>query len=79
MHTFFRNVDQTIESAFVSRAEVDKACAPQVCSFRPYLRIYYIGIDGRQCVMSICQTELRDPVSVIADYISDLKSKSMAF
>lgn len=80
-HQMLGTLDKTIEAAFLSRAEVEKSCAPwrPYAPIQTYLRLYYIGIDGRPCAMSVCQTDLRDSVAQIADYISELKSKAMVF
>jgi hypothetical protein len=74
----FKNVDRTIESVYLSRADVERRCAPHRCGMRNFLRIYYLGVDARPSVISICETDLRDGVSQIADFINDLRSKQMA-
>lgn len=79
MVTALGTVDRTIEAAYVSRAEVERGCAPHVCGFRDYLRLHYVGLDGRAAVLSVCQSDLVDPVGHIADFITDLKQRGMAF
>ena len=70
------NVDRTIESAFVSRAEVERGCAPHACGVRDFLRLHYVAVDGRAGALSVCQTELVDPVAHVAAYITETKAKS---
>lgn len=79
MFTLVGTRDITIEAAYVSRAEVERGCALHVCGFRDYLRLHYVGLDGRPQVLSVCQSDLVDPVADIATHISDLKQKGMAF
>jgi len=72
-----RNLDRTIESAFVSRAEVERGCAPHACGVRDFLRLHFVAVDGRQCSLSLCQTELVDPVRAVADYIGEVKARGL--
>jgi hypothetical protein len=78
-HRLVGNLDQTIESASVSRVEVERGCAWHLCRIRPFLRLYYVAIDGRGSVLSICQSDLVDRVDSVAEYINELKAKAMAF
>ncbi len=71
------NLDRTIESAFVSRAEVERGCAPHACGARDFLRLHFVAVDGRPTALSICQTELVDPVAHVVDFISEVKAKAV--
>ena len=78
-HRLFGHLDRTIESISLSRYEIERGCALHVCGFRSYLRLHFIAADGRAQVLSVCQTELADDVHVIADYLTALKERALAF
>lgn len=75
MHRFMFSVDRTLEAAYFSRAEVERGCSPG-CTITDVLRLHYLGIDGRACVLSVSQADLRDPVRGIAEFLSEMKQKS---
>lgn len=75
----FGNVERTIEAVYLSRADVERRCAPHVCGLpRQYLKIYHLGIDARPSVVYICETDLRESVFRVADYINALKAQNMS-
>lgn len=72
----FVNTDKTIESAFLSRAQVERRCSFLHFRARNFLKLYYLTLDARPAVISICEDDLRDGVARVADYINDLKAKT---
>ena len=70
--------DRTIEAVYLSRADVERRCAPHRLGFRYYLLIHYLGIDARPAVVAICETQLRDNVVKICEYINDMKSRQVS-
>lgn len=64
--SFWGSIDSTIESVYLSRVDVVRACSPWRCfSPRNYLKIHYLGIDARPAVLSICDLDLRDDISQV--------------
>ena len=72
----FGNVDTTIESRYLSRADVKPQFTLGRCGTRRYLQVYYLGLDTRPKVASILEDDLTDDVSTIAGYINDAKAKN---
>jgi hypothetical protein len=72
------SVDSTIESRYLSRADVKEQFALSRCGSRPFLQIYYLGMDTRPKVASIIQDNLTDDVGTIAGYINDTKAKNFS-
>lgn len=72
----FANTDKTIESAFLSRAQVERRCSLLHLGRRNFLKLYYLTLDARPAVISVCEDDLRDGVARVADYINDLKAKT---
>jgi hypothetical protein len=73
----FGSIDRTIEAVYLSRADVDRGWSFKSCGKRAFLRIYYLGIDARPQVVSVCEKDLRDPVARVAEFINEVKSKTM--
>ena len=69
----FADTDKTIESVYFSRADVERGFAPHRCGVRRYLKLYFLGIDATAAVITICETDLRDDVTRIADFINEMK------
>ena len=69
-------VDITVESRYLSRAEVRPQFSVNRCATRRALKVYYMGMDTRLKVLSIPEHDLTDDVDTIASYINDTKAKS---
>lgn len=74
-HTVLYNVDQTIEAAYLSRAEVHRTCTWR-CQPYNQLRLHFLGIDAKPVTLTIGETYLRDSATTVAEYINDAKSRS---
>jgi len=72
------NVDTTIETRYLSRADVKQQFSVWRCSSRRHLQVYYLGMDTRPKVASISQDDLTDDVGTIAGYINDTKAKNFS-
>lgn len=72
----FRGIDRTIEAAYLRNVFVRNGFSWKRWSFRKYLDIHYTGIDSRQHVISLEESELRDSVSDIAVHINSLREKA---
>jgi hypothetical protein len=70
-------MDRTIESVYLSRADVVRGCYLWRFGMKRYLKIHYLGIDARPAAVSVCEIDLCDDVSRIAQHINDLKANSM--
>ena len=68
--------DRTIESVYLSRADVVRDCYLWRFGMKRFLKIHYLGIDARPASVSVCEIDLCDDVSRIAQHINDLKSTS---
>ena len=73
----FHSVDTTIESVYLTRADVVSGFACTRCRPRRHLLIHYIGLDAKPAVIRVCEADLRESGITIASYINDLKSKSL--
>ena len=73
-----RMTDKTIEAVYLSRADIERRCAWHRCGPRYYILIHYLGLDARPAVVAICETQLRDNVVTVAEFINDLKSKQLS-
>lgn len=74
----FSDVDITVESRYLSRADIKPAFNPLRCSTRRYLQLYYMGMDTKLKVASIPEDDLTDDVATIATFINDAKSKNLS-
>jgi len=72
------NVDTTIETRYLSRADVKQQFSVWRCGSRRHLQVYYLGMDTRPKVASISQDDLTDDVGTIAGYINDTKAKNFS-
>jgi hypothetical protein len=67
--------DRTIESVYLSRADVVRGCSIwRPFGLRQFLKIHYLGIDARPASVSVCEIDLCDDITRIAQHINDLKS-----
>lgn len=66
-------VDTTIEAAYLSRAVVARRCSLRHLRPVRFLDLHYLRIDARPARISIAQTDLRDDVARVADYINAQK------
>jgi hypothetical protein len=77
----FSDVEATIEAAHLSRAEVERRCAPLQWPPRAapaaFLALYHIGADGRTRRLLVSQTELLEPVERIADALGELHARAL--
>ncbi len=75
--SLFGSVDRTVESVYLSRAEVERGFAWTRCRISPLLRIYFMGMDARAECITVPQCDVSDDVRLIADHINDSKAKSL--
>ena len=75
----FADVEATIEAAHLSRAEVERKCAPWPprLGATPFLVLYHIGADGRTRRLAVSQAELLEPVERIADELSEQHARAL--
>lgn len=73
-----KTVDSTIESVYLSRADVETEFSLGACRRRKFLKIYYLGIDARPEMLKISEDDLRDSVNTVCAYIADVKSRNLA-
>jgi hypothetical protein len=64
--------DCTIESVYLSRVDVVRSCSLWRLGVKRFLKIHYLGIDARPASLSVCEVDLRDDISRIAQHINDL-------
>jgi hypothetical protein len=76
---FFADVDVEIAAAHLSHAEVERACAPWPPRLgpTPFLALYHVGQDGRTRRLAVSQSELVDPVAVIASALGEQHARSL--
>ena len=71
------SVDATIEAVCFNRADVVQEFSFVSCRSRRYLKLYYLGLDARPAVLSICESDLRDNVTTMAAFINGVKARSL--
>lgn len=73
-HGIFGEIDQTIEAAYLSRAQVERRCSLLHGRPRNFLKLYYLKIDAKPASIQVCETDVRDSVIRICEYINLSKS-----
>ncbi len=76
-NNIFSTIDTTIEAVCFNRADVVQEFSLGSCRKRRFLKLYYVGLDARPDVLSVCETDLRDNVNTMAAFINGVKSKSL--
>jgi hypothetical protein len=70
-----QSLDQTIESSYFSRAEVEIRFEPRRCWFKKYIIIHHMSFAGKGLLTAISQIDLVDDVSAIAQTMNEVKSR----
>jgi hypothetical protein len=73
----FGKIDTTIESVYLTKAEVTTACAFTRLRRLKFLTIHYISLDAKPTVIAVAEADLRESPATIAAYINDLKAKAL--
>lgn len=73
----FADVETTIEASHLSRAEVERVCAPSRLTPQPCLVLYHVGADGKTRALRVSQLDLLDKVERVADALNEGHSRAM--
>jgi hypothetical protein len=71
------SLDCTVEAVYFNRADVVSELSVFRCGKRRFLKLYYLGLDAKPSVVSVCEVDLRDNVNTMASYINGVKARSL--